>query len=470
MASSSHQLIVILSGAPGSGKSTLADALVRASAASAAPLERVCQDIIKAGKRGTRQMCLANMARALDLGKGVVIDRTGAMKEQREPFIAAAKGRGTRVLGVFLDIAAPILKRRIMAREQTHESGVQGSKGIAISERFRKQLASDPPRVSEGFDRIEVFRGEPALETMVCRILGSAESHPGPARHAQAPRNAFDVLMARSRAPPTETAPGPSRPAACKSSYPVLRRLVERICPADRSCALVDDKYPKARHHAIVIARDPALVGPTSLRPVPFEAHLAILGDMRREAEAWIETKQRGEGDGEGEGVRFRLGFHAIPSLPQLHLHVISTDFESPWMRTKKHWNSFNVRANFPTALPDSSKAPPSSKASKALQPALTPSAHPPIRSSARPFLVSLVVRTPPADCILPSTGQGGVDAGAWECVAMRCGCVRGHAQVKRVRGDRRHAQAESRFGAKTEGARRADLARQPFHNQGITV
>jgi aprataxin len=36
-----------------------------------------------------------------------------------------------------------------------------------------------------------------------------------------------------------------------------------------------------------------------------------------------------------------RTGFHAAPSLQQLHLHIISTDFDSPHLTTKKHWISF---------------------------------------------------------------------------------------------------------------------------------
>lgn len=27
--------------------------------------------------------------------------------------------------------------------------------------------------------------------------------------------------------------------------------------------------------------------------------------------------------------------------MAQLHLHIISDDFCSPWLKTKKHWNSF---------------------------------------------------------------------------------------------------------------------------------
>lgn len=32
-----------------------------------------------------------------------------------------------------------------------------------------------------------------------------------------------------------------------------------------------------------------------------------------------------------------------VPSLRQLHLHVISQDFDSSHLKNKKHWNSFNT-------------------------------------------------------------------------------------------------------------------------------
>ena len=32
-----------------------------------------------------------------------------------------------------------------------------------------------------------------------------------------------------------------------------------------------------------------------------------------------------------------------IPSMAQVHMHVISQDFISPCLKTKKHWNSFNT-------------------------------------------------------------------------------------------------------------------------------
>lgn len=39
----------------------------------------------------------------------------------------------------------------------------------------------------------------------------------------------------------------------------------------------------------------------------------------------------------------FKIGFHNQPSMQRLHLHVISKDFVSDCLKTKKHWNSFNT-------------------------------------------------------------------------------------------------------------------------------
>ena len=41
--------------------------------------------------------------------------------------------------------------------------------------------------------------------------------------------------------------------------------------------------------------------------------------------------------------IFFRYGYHTIPSMLQLHLHVISCDFVSPCLKTKRHWNSFTT-------------------------------------------------------------------------------------------------------------------------------
>lgn len=44
----------------------------------------------------------------------------------------------------------------------------------------------------------------------------------------------------------------------------------------------------------------------------------------------------------------FLIGYHAEPSMLHLHLHVISTDFHSPTLKTPRHWNSFNTKLFIP--------------------------------------------------------------------------------------------------------------------------
>jgi aprataxin len=41
--------------------------------------------------------------------------------------------------------------------------------------------------------------------------------------------------------------------------------------------------------------------------------------------------------------VDFRIGFHAVPSMTQLHLHIISQDFDSSCLKTKQHYLSFTT-------------------------------------------------------------------------------------------------------------------------------
>ncbi|KAG6911482.1 hypothetical protein DXG01_014556 [Tephrocybe rancida] len=56
----------------------------------------------------------------------------------------------------------------------------------------------------------------------------------------------------------------------------------------------------------------------------------------------------------EGEMVKrygfkwdIRTGFHAAPSMPHLHLHVLSSDLQSDRMKIKKHYNSFHPKVGF---------------------------------------------------------------------------------------------------------------------------
>ncbi|XP_009480140.2 aprataxin isoform X1 [Pelecanus crispus] len=100
----------------------------------------------------------------------------------------------------------------------------------------------------------------------------------------------------------------------------------------DEKTVVIKDKYPKARYHWLILPWDPI----SSLKSVSRD-HLELLEHMHAVGQKMIEQCPA------RESLEFRLGYHAIPSMSQLHLHVISQDFDSPALKTKKHWNSFTT-------------------------------------------------------------------------------------------------------------------------------
>lgn len=97
----------------------------------------------------------------------------------------------------------------------------------------------------------------------------------------------------------------------------------------DERCVAILDKYPKAQRHWLVIPEENI---PT------FDYLTRAHGDLLRHLESvgWSIIEKHGLPKKD-----FRLGYHAIPSMIQLHLHVISQDFVSDKLKNKRQWNSF---------------------------------------------------------------------------------------------------------------------------------
>ncbi|TRY74712.1 hypothetical protein TCAL_09184 [Tigriopus californicus] len=95
----------------------------------------------------------------------------------------------------------------------------------------------------------------------------------------------------------------------------------------DDSMVVIRDAYPKARQHYLVVAKDSI----DSLKEMDLE-NVALLEQMIAKGHDFKAKHP---------DLEFRLGFHAIPSMARLHLHVVSQDFDSPCLKNLKHWNSF---------------------------------------------------------------------------------------------------------------------------------
>ena len=93
----------------------------------------------------------------------------------------------------------------------------------------------------------------------------------------------------------------------------------------------IKDAYPKAKHHYLVLARENI----SSLKSLN-SSHVGLLKNLLESGQELVETLKSKD-----PSLRFRCGYHAVPSMARLHMHVISQDFNSLCLKTKKHWNSF---------------------------------------------------------------------------------------------------------------------------------
>ncbi|KAL3654899.1 hypothetical protein CASFOL_000685 [Castilleja foliolosa] len=97
---------------------------------------------------------------------------------------------------------------------------------------------------------------------------------------------------------------------------------------------VINDAYPKAQRHVLVLARADGIDSIADIRG----EHISLLKKMHDVGLKWAEKFIN-----ENKSLLFRLGYHSVPSMRQLHLHVISQDFDSVHLKNKKHWNSFNT-------------------------------------------------------------------------------------------------------------------------------
>ena len=98
----------------------------------------------------------------------------------------------------------------------------------------------------------------------------------------------------------------------------------------------VRDKYAKAKVHVLLLPNETTALferkdGVADLK----KSDLKELREFHETAKTFVRERYKGK--------RFRIGYHAVPSMRPLHLHIISCDFESDRLKNKKHWNSFTT-------------------------------------------------------------------------------------------------------------------------------
>jgi len=117
-------------------------------------------------------------------------------------------------------------------------------------------------------------------------------------------------------------------------SEPTLQAELETsVFWRNDSMVVIYDKYPKSKIHLLVI--------PTKSNPLYNVNGISQLDSSHQGAlNAFHQLGADIQNHLGGTNV-IRMGYHAIPSLQPLHLHIISNDFQGEYMKKKQHWNSF---------------------------------------------------------------------------------------------------------------------------------
>ncbi|CAG7846436.1 SubName: Full=Uncharacterized protein {ECO:0000313/EMBL:CCA66944.1} [Serendipita indica DSM 11827] len=148
------------------------------------------------------------------------------------------------------------------------------------------------------------------------------------------------------------------------ASLGVLREYAKKSIPSpslpssvlfahtDKTLTIFDG-YPKAQFHFLIM---PRLL--PEMETARFKNLRTLLRWDRNKAKETIVQLQKDSEkvieDIEDEMVRLHgykwkihIGFHAVPSMDHLHMHIISSDLCSPSLKNKKHYNSFHPDLGF---------------------------------------------------------------------------------------------------------------------------
>ncbi|KAI8804720.1 hypothetical protein BJ742DRAFT_823024 [Cladochytrium replicatum] len=156
--------------------------------------------------------------------------------------------------------------------------------------------------------------------------------------------NAFSILMdAAKSAGSSSTTPAASQTTTGPKAL-TAHRWMDALIPYiadpakhsppvisfDATIVLLADAFPKSRHHYLVLPRKnlPTLASLT-------RDDIPLLKELR--------TCAKDYADAIGLDA-YRMGFHAVMSMRQVHLHLLSEDFCGSGLKNKKHWNSFHTK------------------------------------------------------------------------------------------------------------------------------
>ncbi|EDO16540.1 hypothetical protein Kpol_1064p21 [Vanderwaltozyma polyspora DSM 70294] len=127
----------------------------------------------------------------------------------------------------------------------------------------------------------------------------------------------------------------------------------------DEKVVIITDKFAKSEYHLLVLPRNPFL---TKEHPTialqesvkdKLDKYIAIAQDHIYKSYSdkysllvgskWFKDDEEYRNKEKFITEFINVGVHSVPSMSNLHIHVITKDFHSSKMKHKKHYNSFNT-------------------------------------------------------------------------------------------------------------------------------
>jgi len=99
----------------------------------------------------------------------------------------------------------------------------------------------------------------------------------------------------------------------------------------DENLVVIPDAYPKAKKHFLILPRK--VIENYSMLT---REDLPLLKLLKKKGENLVEQEKE-----KNPSLQFQIGFHAVPSLNDLHMHIISTDFQGSGLKIRKHYLSY---------------------------------------------------------------------------------------------------------------------------------
>lgn len=114
----------------------------------------------------------------------------------------------------------------------------------------------------------------------------------------------------------------------------------------DETVCIIKDAFPKGKVHLLILPRHDNLTKMKPQEAFKEEQKIELIQPYVEQATEMARKLFRKEWkriDGKDEEVEILVCCHSVPSLNNLHIHVMTKDMCGTHMKNKKHFNSFQT-------------------------------------------------------------------------------------------------------------------------------